>query len=65
MLVCLQELPADDEELEDGQALPLADALAEEEEEEEEEAKEPEVLRTKTFFLEPMTQEEALEQARI
>ena len=63
--MCLQELPADDEELDEGQALPVVDAAAEEEEEEEEEeAKEPEVLRTKTFFLEPMTQEEALEQAR-
>ena len=54
----------DDEELEEGQALPLVSSGADEEDEEEEEAKEPEVLRTKTFYLEPMTQEEALEQVR-
>ena len=36
-----------------------------EEEREEEGAKAAEVLRTKTFYLEPMTQEEALEQARL
>ncbi len=57
----MQELPTDDEELEEGQALP---AFAEEPTPGGEDAKEAEVLRTKTFYLEPMTQDEALEQAR-
>ena len=56
----VQELPTDDEELEEGQALPaFAEAAPSSED-----AKEAEVLRTKTFYLEPMTQDEALEQAR-
>lgn len=58
-----QELPADDDELEEGQSLPSALAGAGDGDSVGGEAgKEAEVLRTKTFFLEPMTQEEALEQ---